>query len=125
MRPVASSQEGTSVKFRMGLLAAGAATMIAGTSMGASLSDIVIKGPMAERIHENAEISVSVAEKLAKHCIDEAASKNMSVSVAVLDQYGTLTYYYRADGQPKGAPNPHSRKPKLAGLTPIPSTPCK
>jgi hypothetical protein len=84
----------------MGLLAAGAATMIAGTSMGASLSDIVIKGPMAERIHENAEISVSVAEKLAKHCIDEAASKSMSVSVAVLDQYGTLTYYYRADGQP-------------------------
>jgi len=40
------------VKFHMGLLAAGAATMIAGTSMGASLGDIVIKGPMAERIHE-------------------------------------------------------------------------
>src|SRR5262249_17844087 len=66
-------------------------------------SDIVIKGPMAERIHENAQMSVSVAEKVAKHCVDEAASKNMSVSVAVLDQYGTMTYYYLADGQAKGA----------------------
>ena len=101
----------------MGLLAAGAATMIAGTSMGASLSDIVIKGPMAERIHENAEISVSVAEKLAKHCIDEAASKNMSVSFAVLDQYGTLTYYYRADGQPKGAAESALAKAKTAWTT--------
>jgi hypothetical protein len=107
----------------MGLLAAGAATMIAGTSMGASLSDIVIKGPMAERIHENAQISVSVAEKLAKHCVDEAASKNMSVSVAVLDQYGTLTSAPMASR--KAPPNPRSRKPRLPGPPAIRRTRCK
>src|SRR5258708_27708838 len=101
----------------MGLLAAGAVTMIAGTSMGAALSDIVIKGPRPARIHENAEISVFVAERLAKHCIEEAASKNMSVSVAVLDQYGTLTYYYRADGQPKGAAESALAKAKTAWTT--------
>ena len=91
------------MKFGAGLFAAFAITGFAGAANAASLDEIVIKGPMAERINEKYQLSVVVAEKLAKHCVAEAASKGLSTSVAVIDQYGTVIYYYRADGQPKGA----------------------
>jgi uncharacterized protein GlcG (DUF336 family) len=98
-----------------------AATLYAGIGMAATLNDVIIHGPMADRIREKNEISVNWAEKIAKHCVDEAASKKLSVSVVILDQFGTIVYYYRADGQPKGASESALLKAKTAWNTRAPS----
>jgi glc operon protein GlcG len=109
------------VKIRIALMAAAAATLFAGVGLAQTLNDVVIHGPMADRIREKNELSVVVAEKIAKHCIDEAASKNMSVSVALVDQFGTIIYYYRADGQAKGATESALKKALTAWSTRNPS----
>ncbi len=109
------------MKLRVGIIAGLAVSSFASVGSAASLNDIVIKGPMAERINEKNELSVVVAEKIAKHCVEEAASKNFSVSVVLLDQYGTIIYYYRADGQAKGATESALAKAKTAWQTRAPS----
>ena len=90
------------MKIRMALLAALAATALSGTAMAAaSLSDVVQKGEWADRIKEKNQLNIATAERIAKHCVEAARAKNLGVSVAIVDQFGVIIYYYRADGQGK------------------------
>jgi uncharacterized protein GlcG (DUF336 family) len=90
------------MKIRIALLAAMAATAIAGSAFAAaSLGDVVQKGANADKIHEKNQINFATAKALGDHCLQEAASKNMGVSVVILDQFGTVSYYVRGDGQGK------------------------
>jgi glc operon protein GlcG len=89
------------MKIRIALMTAIAAVALAGTSMAASLSDVVQKGQWAERVKEKNQINLATARALGDHCLNEAASKGMGVSVVIVDQFGIITYYVRADGQGK------------------------
>jgi uncharacterized protein GlcG (DUF336 family) len=89
------------MKIRIGLMAAIAAVALAGTATAASLSDVVQKGEWADRIKEKNQLNIATAERIAKHCVEAARAKNMGVSVAIVDQFGVIIYYYRADGQGK------------------------
>jgi uncharacterized protein GlcG (DUF336 family) len=87
------------MKLPIALMAAVAATALAGTSMAASLSDVIQKGAAAEKIMEKNQINFATAKALGDHCLNEAASKGFGVSVVILDQFGTISYYVRGDGQ--------------------------
>jgi glc operon protein GlcG len=89
------------MKLHIALMAAVAATALAGTSMAASLSDVVQKGENAEKIQEKNQINFATARALGDHCLNEAASKGMGVSVVIVDQFGVIVYYVRGDGQGK------------------------
>lgn len=89
------------MKLSIALLAAVAATALAGTGMAASLNDVIQKGPAAEKIMEKNQINFATAKALGDHCLNEAASKGFGVSVVILDQFGTISYYVRGDGQNK------------------------
>jgi uncharacterized protein GlcG (DUF336 family) len=89
------------MKIRIALMAAIAAVAMAGTSTAASLSDVVQKGQWADRVKEKNQISLATARAIADHCLNAAAAKGMGVSVVIVDQFGVITYYVRADGQTK------------------------
>jgi glc operon protein GlcG len=89
------------MKIRIALMAAIAAVALAGTATAASLSDVVQKGEWADRIKEKNQLNIATAERIAKHCVEAARAKNLGVSVAIVDQFGVIIYYYRADGQGK------------------------
>ena len=89
------------MKIRIAMMAAVAALALSGTGMAASLGDVVQKGAMADRMKEKNQISLATAKALGDHCIAEAASKNLGASVVIVDQFGIITYYVRADGQGK------------------------
>src|SRR5688572_22743440 len=89
------------MKIRIALMAAIAVVALAGTGMAASLSDVVQKGEWADRIKEKNQLNIATAERIAKHCVDAARAKNLGVSIAIVDQFGVIIYYYRADGQGK------------------------
>jgi glc operon protein GlcG len=89
------------MKIQIALLAAVAATALAGTGMAASLSDVVQKGTAAEKVMEKNQINFATAKALGEHCLNEAAAKGMGVSVVIIDQFGVISYYGRGDGQGK------------------------
>jgi uncharacterized protein GlcG (DUF336 family) len=89
------------MKIHVVLLAAVAATALAGTGMAASLSDVVQKGPAAAKVMEKNQINFATAKALGEHCLNEAAAKGMGVSVVIIDQFGVISYYGRGDGQGK------------------------
>ena len=89
------------MKIQIALMAAVAATALAGTSMAASLNDVIQKGPAAAKVMEKNQINFATAKALGDHCIAEAASKGMGVSVVIIDQFGVISYYARGDGQGK------------------------
>jgi uncharacterized protein GlcG (DUF336 family) len=90
------------MKIRIALMAALAATALSGSAMAAaSLKDVVQSGEWADRIKEKNQLNIATAERIAKHCVDAARAKNLGVSVAIVDQFGVIIYYYRADGQGK------------------------
>lgn len=90
------------MKIRIALTAAIAAVALSGTAMAAaSLNDVVQKGEWADRIKEKNQLNIATAERIAKHCVEAARAKNLGVSIAIVDQFGVIIYYYRADGQGK------------------------
>ena len=89
------------MKFQIALLAGVVATAFAGSSFAVSLNDVIQKGSAAEKIMEKNQINFATARALGEHCLNEAASKGFGVSVVILDQFGTITYYGRGDGQNK------------------------
>jgi uncharacterized protein GlcG (DUF336 family) len=109
------------MKLCVGLLAAIAAAGLAGAVSAATLNDVVIKGPMAEKINEKNELSVAVAEKIAQHCVADAASHQLPVAVTLLDQFGTVIYSYRADGLGKTQTESALLKAKTALQTRAPT----
>jgi uncharacterized protein GlcG (DUF336 family) len=90
------------MKIQIALLAAVAATALAGTAMAAaSLNDVIQKGPAAAKVLEKNQINFATAKALGDHCLNEAAGKGMGVSVVIIDQFGVVSYYVRGDGQGK------------------------
>ncbi len=89
------------MKFKIALLAGLAATAFAGSSFALSLSDVIQKGAAADKVMEKNQINFATARAIGDHCLNEATSKGFGVSVVILDQFGTITYYVRGDGQNK------------------------
>jgi len=67
----------------------------------ATLNDVVQKGQWADRLKEKNQINLATAKAIADHCVAAAAAKGLGVSVVIVDQFGIITYYVRADGQGK------------------------
>ena len=90
------------MKLHFALLAGIAATALIGSAFGAaSINDVIQKGDSAKKVMEKNQINFATAKALGDHCLNEAASKGLGVSVVILDQFGTITYYVRGDGQGK------------------------
>ena len=90
------------MKIRIALTAAIAAVALSGTAMAAAtLNDVVQKGAMADRLKEKNQINLATAKAIGDHCVAAAAAKGLGVSVVIVDQFGIITYYVRADGQGK------------------------
>ena len=90
------------MKIQVALVAAVAATALAGSAMAAaSLNDVVQKGAAAQKVMEKNQINFATAKAIGDHCLNEAASKGMGVSVVIVDQFGVISYYVRGDGQGK------------------------
>ena len=89
------------MKIQLALVAGVAATILGGSSFAVSLSDVIQKGANADKVMEKNQINWATAKAIGEHCINEAAAKGMGVSVVILDQFGTITFYGRGDGQGK------------------------
>jgi uncharacterized protein GlcG (DUF336 family) len=90
------------MKLHMALLAGIAATALTGSAFAAaSLGDVIQKGTAAEKVMEKNQINFATAKAIGDHCLNEATSKGMGVSVVIIDQFGTIVYYVRGDGQGK------------------------
>jgi glc operon protein GlcG len=89
------------MRLHVALLAAAAAIALASSGMAASLNDVVQKGKQAELVKEKNQINFATAKALGDHCLQEATAKGMGVSVVIIDQFGTISYYVRGDGQGK------------------------
>jgi hypothetical protein len=90
------------MKLHLALTAAVAAAALSTTAFAAaSLDQVVQKGAMAQRVMEKNQINFATAKAIGDHCLNEAASKGMGVSVVIVDQFGVITYYVRGDGQGK------------------------
>ena len=90
------------MKMNLALMTAVAVTAFTGTAFAAaSLGDVIQKGDAATKVMEKNQINFATAKALGDHCLNEAASKGMGVSVVILDQFGTISYYVRGDGQGK------------------------
>ncbi len=89
------------MKIQLALVAGIAATVFGGSTFALSLSDVVQKGANADKVMEKNQINWATAKAIGEHCINEAAAKGMGVSVVILDQFGTITFYGRGDGQGK------------------------
>ena len=81
------------MKIQVALMAAVAATALAGSAFAAaSLSDVVQKGQAAAKVMEKNQINFATAKALGDHCLAEATAKGMGVSVVILDQFGTVQF---------------------------------
>lgn len=89
------------MKIQLALVAGIAATVLGGSSFAVSLSDVIQKGANADKVMEKNQINWATAKAIGEHCINEAAAKGLGVSVVILDQFGTITFYGRGDGQGK------------------------
>ena len=89
------------MKFYAGMLAAVAATALAGASWAADSDKFVIRGDAAKQLLEQNSINIATAEAIAKACVEEANKEGVKVSIAIYDQYGEPVYMYRMDGQAK------------------------
>ncbi len=87
-------------KFRT-LMIAAAVTAFAGAAFGASLDSLVIHGDAAKKIHEKYALSIDTAKKMAATCVAYAKSKNVAVSIAIMEPTGEMIYFERMDGQGK------------------------
>ena len=90
------------MNIRLALVTAVAVTALTGTAFAAAaLNDVIQKGDAAQKVMEKNQINFATAKALGDHCLSEATAKGFGVSVVILDQFGTISYYVRGDGQNK------------------------
>ena len=109
------------MKLVTGLLAAAAATAIAGAAVAADSSQFIVKGKAADNLLEQNTINVDTAQKIADACIAEATKQGVAVSVAIYDQFGEPVLIKRMDGQGKIAVDTASMKARTVLNTRRPS----
>src|SRR5262245_48074646 len=64
-----------------------------------SISQFVIGGETAKKIHDFSTINLTTAERIAETCERLAAKEGVAVSVYVLDKEANHVYIHRMDGQ--------------------------
>ncbi len=68
-------------------------------SAQSSLSQFVIGGETAKKIHDTTTINLATAERITQACERLAAKENVAISVYILDNAGNHVYMHRMDGQ--------------------------
>ncbi len=87
------------MKLYVGLLAAAAATVLAGACLAAESDKFLVRGDAAKVLMEANEINIATAEAIGKACVEEAVKQGVRVSIAIYDQFSEPVYMYRMDGQ--------------------------
>jgi hypothetical protein len=64
-----------------------------------SLSQFVITGDVAKKIHDTTMINLATAERITQVCERLAAKEGVGISVYILDNDGNHVYMHRMDGQ--------------------------
>jgi uncharacterized protein GlcG (DUF336 family) len=64
-----------------------------------SLSQFVITGDVAKKIHDTTTINLATAERITQACEGLAAKEGVGISVYILDNDGNHVYMHRMDGQ--------------------------
>jgi uncharacterized protein GlcG (DUF336 family) len=64
-----------------------------------SLSQFVITGDTAKKIHDTTTINLATAERITEACERLAAKEGVGISVYILDNAGNHVYMHRMDGQ--------------------------
>ncbi len=65
----------------------------------AAQDEFTISGEAAQRAKTRDEISLETARRIADHCFQQAAERNLGTSIFVLSPTGHIVYALRADGQ--------------------------
>jgi uncharacterized protein GlcG (DUF336 family) len=73
--------------------------LFAGTLAAQGLEDFVMSPEAAKRAKTRDEISLETARRIADHCFEQAAERNLGTSIFVLNPSGHIVYALRADGQ--------------------------
>ena len=71
----------------------------AGPLAAQDLEKFSITGEAAQRAKTRDEISLNTARRIADHCFQQAAERNLGTSIFVLSPSGHIVYALRADGQ--------------------------
>jgi len=85
-------------RWRNVLIAVGMA-FCAGTVAAQDLGKFVMSGEAAKNAKTRDEISLATARRIAEHCFEAAAERNLGTSIFVLSPSGHIVYALRADGQ--------------------------
>lgn len=83
---------------RLALIAAGVA-LAAAPLAAQDVDEFTISGEAAKRAKTRDEISLETARRIADHCFQQAAERNLGTSIFVLSPSGHIVYSLRADGQ--------------------------
>ena len=90
------------MKIRIALTAAIAAVALSGTAMAAAtLNDVVQKGAVGRQDEGKEPDQPRDREGHRRPLRGRGRAKGLGVSVVIVDQFGIITYYVRADGQGK------------------------
>ena len=84
--------------WRLAPVAVGMA-LCAGPLAAQDIEEFALSGEAAQRAKTRDEISLDTARRIADHCFQQAAERNLGISIFVLSPSGHIVYALRADGQ--------------------------
>ena len=84
--------------WHLALVAVGLA-LSAGPLAAQDIEEFVISAEAAKSAKTRDEISLDTARRIADHCFQQAAERNLGTSIFVLSPSGHIVYALRADGQ--------------------------
>ncbi len=84
--------------WHLALVAVGLA-LSAGSLAARDIEEFVISAEAAKSAKTRDEISLDTARRIADHCFQQAAERNLGTSIFVLSPSGHIVYALRADGQ--------------------------
>jgi len=73
--------------------------VLSGTLVAQDIDKFVISGDAAKNAKTRDEISLDTARRIAEHCLQQAAERNMGTSIFVISPSGHVVYALRSDGQ--------------------------